>query len=313
MALAFTGANARLYIKQQTDLVTRASGNYLQVPFLSWGLVGSDEIADDPVLGYGRSPQRPARDAFSVAGRVVVPADHEAIGWWLKLLLGAPTTASGVHTYQDGDTELPFFSAEIAHADGSVYRQYTGVAARSGTFTLDSKGRPRLELDCVAVDEVEAATSGAGTPSVIVPTWFHHKQSALKKDGTALARIGNLSLTVDNGLETALDIGSQGKVAVIAAGMSKLTGQLDARFTDSVLYGIARDAAVFDLELGWVQDADRKLLIELDQAELTRKGAPVQGGGIISQGFGLLGSKDFVESGAQALRVTLANGTSSYA
>ena len=42
------------------------------------------------LLGYGRDPLAPIKDAVTADGDVVVPIDAEAFGFWLKAAFGEP-------------------------------------------------------------------------------------------------------------------------------------------------------------------------------------------------------------------------------
>ncbi len=62
------------------------------------------------LLGYGRDPLAPIKDAVTADGEVVVPIDVEAFGFWLKAAFGAPTTTGTTpktHTFQSGNWTLP--------------------------------------------------------------------------------------------------------------------------------------------------------------------------------------------------------------
>jgi hypothetical protein len=315
MTCSVTGANARLAIKEQADLTTIATGNWNQVPFLSFDMAAVDEISDDPVLGFGRDAQRPTRDAITVRGRVTVPADLIASGYWLKGAFGAATVSGSgdiTHLFKSGAVELPAFSLEIQHMDAPtpIYSTYRGVMVDSIGVTWGTRGRPRFEIGLVGIEEVEDNTSNAGTPVVISPTWFHHKTSSVKKDTVHLGKIVGANITYSNDLQVAEYVGDAGLVGCIAGGMFSARGSMTARYNELDLQTIAAAGTLFDLEMGWTIGATQALLFEMDQAELVRRGRSIANAGAIERAYDVIASKDFTEG--DSVRVTLKNQVTAY-
>ena len=315
MATRVTGANAKVAIKPQTAFGALATGNWAYVPFRSLDLAANDQINEDPILGLGRQAQRPARDIIDIKGSIEVPIDAEAIGWWLYGLLGAATvTGSGpyTHVWTSALSTLPLLSLEVLHPDGAsaIYTQYQDVAVDGFSVDFAATGRPTLKLDLLATTETEGGASSAGTPTTPALTWFHQKVNSLKKDTVALAKVPSFSLTYANNYEADRYVGGGGLIGALVPGMASARGQLRARYNDSVLRGIATAATVFDLEAGWTNSVSQKLLMEMDQAELLRRGRAIEGPGGIEQSFEVFGSQDAAEG--SMLRVTLVNATAAY-
>lgn len=316
MSCSLMGANARMCIAFESAWGTKASGTYTQVPFLSYDMAAVDAVSDDAVLGYGRDAQRPQRDGVTVRGRVVVIGDQTAVGYWLKLCFGAAadtgTTPDFSHLWASGLAALPSMTIEVQHPDGTTpqFTTHRGVVADSVSITWGPTGRPRLEIGLIAVDEEEDNVSDAGTPNVISPRWFDGKTSVLTKDGTALAKITALTFNLSNNWDAVPTIGSGGLISCADPGMFAAGGSLTARYNDLVLYNIAKGATLFDISAGWAVDATHSLLIEIDQAELTRQGKAITNAGAIQRTYNIIGSKDATEG--QAVHVTLANQTPAY-
>jgi hypothetical protein len=72
---------------------TPPGSGFRQVPFVSTDLGGEQPLLDNEVLGFGRDPLAPSKDAFNADGSVVIPLDVENFGLWLKAIFGQPTTA----------------------------------------------------------------------------------------------------------------------------------------------------------------------------------------------------------------------------
>lgn len=90
------GANALLNLAFETTYGTVPGSGYKKVPFASASLGEQQNLIDSNLLGYGRDPQAPVRDVINNDGDVVIPLDLRNLGYWLKLLLGTPTTTAGV-------------------------------------------------------------------------------------------------------------------------------------------------------------------------------------------------------------------------
>ena len=86
------GARAQMALAFETPYGTPPGSGFRQVPFASTTLGGEQPLIGSELLGYGRDPLPPVRDAFSAGGDVVIPFDVENLGLWLKAAFGAPAT-----------------------------------------------------------------------------------------------------------------------------------------------------------------------------------------------------------------------------
>ena len=123
------GANARFLLGMEASYGALLSVlSWFQVPFVSANIGDEQGLVESDVLGFGRMPQKPGRDAVNNAGDVVVPLCARNIGLWYTLLFGAPTTVAGVAA--TGDLT---FSAQPANNStitigGQVFTFTTGTA-----------------------------------------------------------------------------------------------------------------------------------------------------------------------------------------
>jgi hypothetical protein len=86
------GARALMALAFETTYGTPPASGFTRMPFASTSLGAEQPLLNSELLGYGRDPLAPIKDAVTADGDVVVPLDAEAFGFWLKAAFGAPTT-----------------------------------------------------------------------------------------------------------------------------------------------------------------------------------------------------------------------------
>ena len=158
------GARARMALAFETTYGTPPGSGYTRMPFASTTLGAEQPLLNSELLGYGRDPLAPVKDAVTADGDVVVPIDAEAFGFWLKAAFGAPTTTGSspgpyTHTFQSGGWTLPSMAIETAMPEVPRYAMYTGCVcdqlswqmARSGLLTATARlvaSIPRASRGC---------------------------------------------------------------------------------------------------------------------------------------------------------------------
>lgn len=90
------GANAGLAAAFETTYGTPPASGFRRLPFVSANLGEEQALIESDLLGFGREPLEPAYDVVNNEGDIVVPVDQRSIGFWLRGLMGAPTSAGAV-------------------------------------------------------------------------------------------------------------------------------------------------------------------------------------------------------------------------
>lgn len=142
------GANAGMALKYETSYGTSPGGNYVKMPFISSDLGEEQNLLPSDVLGLGRDPARPEKDEINNTGSIPVPLDLRSLGYWLKLLLGAPTTTQGVRATGD-------YTFSGQPADTSVLT-VNGVAI---TFVAGTPGANQVKIGATLADTIAAAVT----------------------------------------------------------------------------------------------------------------------------------------------------------
>ncbi len=106
------GARALMALAFETTYGTPPASGFTRMPFASTSLGAEQPLLNSELLGYGRDPLAPIKDAVTADGDVVVPLDAEAFGFWLKAAFGPPATTGTApgpftHEFQSGAWTLP--------------------------------------------------------------------------------------------------------------------------------------------------------------------------------------------------------------
>ena len=71
------GARAQMTLAFETVYGTAPASGYTRMPFASTTLGSEQPLISSELLGYGRDPTAPIKDAVTADGDVVVPIDAE--------------------------------------------------------------------------------------------------------------------------------------------------------------------------------------------------------------------------------------------
>jgi hypothetical protein len=120
------GARALMALAFETTYGTPPASGFTRMPFASTTLGAEQPLLNSELLGYGRDPLAPIKDAVTADGDVVVPIDAEAFGFWLKAAFGAPTTTGSGRALHPrvpvGVLDAPQHVDRDRHAGGAALR-----------------------------------------------------------------------------------------------------------------------------------------------------------------------------------------------
>ena len=164
------GARAQMALAFETTYGTPPASGFTRMPFASTSLGAEQPLLNSELLGYGRDPLAPIKDAVTVDGDVVVPLDAEAFGFWLKAAFGTPTTTGAVapysHEFQSGSWTLPSMSIETGMPEVPRYAMYSGCVLDQITWQMQRSGLLTATARLVAQGEtVGTTTSAFGAPA----------------------------------------------------------------------------------------------------------------------------------------------------
>ena len=239
------GARAQMALAYETVYGTPPVSGFRLMPFARATLGSEQPLLESELLGYGRDPLAPIKDAVTVDGEVVIPIDVEAFGFWLKAAFGQPVTSGTTpktHTFQSGNWTLPSMSIETAMPEVPRFAMYSGCVLDQLSWQMQRSGLLTATARLVAQGETIAATTAAGTPTALGLQRFGHF------NGTALGNVVSAEITYSNNLDRIETIRGDGRIDGADPTMAALTGRIEVRFSDSTLVTQAIGGSPCELE-----------------------------------------------------------------
>ena len=249
------GARAQMALAFETTYGTPPVGGFTKMPFASTSLGSEQPLLNSELLGYGRDPLAPIKDAVTADGDAVVPLDAGAFGFWLKAAFGDPTT-TGVgpytHEFTSGNWTLPSLSIETGMPEVPRFAMYSGCVLDQLSWQVQRSGLLTATARLVAQGETVATTTSVGTPAELGLKRFGHFNGAISRNGSALGNVVSAEITYSNNLDRIETIRGDGRIDGADATMAALTGRIEVRFADSTLVAQAINGEACEMEFAYV-------------------------------------------------------------
>jgi hypothetical protein len=234
------GARAQMALAFETTYGIPPAGGFTKMPFASTTLGSEQPLLNSELLGYGRDPLAPIKDAVTADGNVVVPIDALAFGFWLKAAFGTPVTTGAVpgpftHEFRSGAWSLPSMSIETGMPEVPRYAMYSGCVLDSLSWQMQRSGLLTATASLVAQGEAIASTSAVGTLADLALQRFGHFNGAITRNGQPLGNIISAEIAYANNLDRVETIRSDGRIDGADPSIAALTGKIEVRFADQVL------------------------------------------------------------------------------
>ena len=245
------GARAQMALAFETTYGTPPASGFTRMPFASTTLGAEQPLLASELLGYGRDPLAPIKDAVTADGDVVIPIDAASIGFWLKAAFGAPTTTGATpktHTFQSGNWTLPSFAIETGMPEVPRYAMYAGCKLDSLSWQMGRSGLLTATARIIAQGETTATASVAGTLADLALTRFGHFNGSIKRNGQAIGNVVTADITYANNLDRVETIRADGKIEGADPSIAALTGNIVLRFADQTLVSQAINGEACTLE-----------------------------------------------------------------
>ena len=276
------GARAQMALAFETVYGTPPASGFTRMPFTSTTLGAEQPLLNSELLGYGRDPLAPIKDAVTADGDVVVPIDAEAFGFWLKAAFGAPTTTGTApgpftHEFQSGAWTLPSLSIETGMPEVPRFAMYSGCVLDQLSWQMQRSGLLTATARLVAQGETVAATSVAGTPAALELKRFGHFNGQVTRNGTALGNVVSADIAYANNLDRIETIRSDGRIDGADPSIAALTGSIEVRFADSTLVTQAIDGDPCELEFGYSLSSGESFSFNVHAVYLPRPRIEISG------------------------------------
>jgi hypothetical protein len=232
------GARAQMALAYETVYGTPPVGGFTKMPFANTSLGSEQPLLNSELLGYGRDPVAPIKDAVTADGDVVVPIDAEAFGFWLKAAFGDPITSDAgpyTHEFRSGSWTVPSMSIETGMPEVPRFAMYSGCVLDQLSWQVQRSGLLTATARLVAQGETIATTTAAGTPAELGLKRFGHFNGAISRDGSVLGNVVSAEITYANNLDRIETIRSDGKIDGADPSIAALNGRIEVRFADSTL------------------------------------------------------------------------------
>jgi hypothetical protein len=264
----------------ETTYGTPPASGFTKMPFASTSLGSEQPLLNSELLGYGRDPLPPIKDAVTADGNVVVPIDAQAFGFWLKAAFGDPVT-TGVgpytHEFRSGGWTLPSMSIETGMPEIPRFAMYSGCVLDTLSWQMQRSGLLTATASLVAQGESIAAASAAGTLTDLGLQRFGHFNGSITRNGAALGNIVSAEITYANTLDRVETIRSDGRIDGADPSIAALTGRVEVRFADQVLVTQAINGDPCALEFAYVLPSGESLTLTAHAVYLPRPRIEISG------------------------------------
>ena len=308
------GARAQMALAYESVYGTPPETGFFKMPFASATLGAEQPLLDSELLGYGRDPLAPIKDALTSDGNVVVPIDAIGFGYWLKAAFGDPTTTGAeapyTHEFRSGGWDLPSMAIEIGMPEVPRFAMYAGCVVDQLSWQMQRSGLLTASVSLIAQGETPAAATGAGTPTEIALQRFGHFNGAIKRDGTALGNVVSTQITYGNNLDRIETIRNDGKIEGADPSMAMLSGSMEVRFADTTLMDQAINGTTCALEFAYSLPTGESLTFTAHSVYLPRPRVEIGGPQGVQATFDWQAAKDSVTG--RMCTVTLINGVEVY-
>jgi hypothetical protein len=197
-----TGARAQAALAFESTYGLNPGAGFRRVPFATTSLGAERPLLDNEMLGFGRDPLAPQRDAITVDGDFVIPMDLENIGLWLKGAFGQPTTAGAVAATGTITLTANLNATDTVTVDGVVY---TAVASGATGNQFNIGGTAALTATAMAAiinGSTNVAAAAVGAVVTLTAKVTGHGGNARTVATNAAARITLSGATLTGGANT---------------------------------------------------------------------------------------------------------------
>ncbi len=308
------GARAQMALAFESVYGTAPATGFRTVPFASTTLGSEQPLIASELLGQGRDPLAPIKDAVTADGDVVVPIDVEN----LRLVAEGGLRRACHHPARRRRPTPSSRATGRCRAWPSrrrcprcrAMRCTPAASAISCRWQMARSGLLTATARLVAQGESVAAATAAGTPTSLALQRFGHFNGAITRNGSPLGNVISAEVTYSNGLDRIETIRSDGRIEGADPGMAALTGRVEVRFADTALITQAIDGTPCELVFAWSLGANASFTFTAHAVYLPRPRIEIPGPQGIQATFDWQAAK--AVSPARMCTAVLVNSVASY-
>ena len=249
------GARAQMALAFETTYGTPPTSGFTRIPFASTSLGAEQPLLGSELLGYGRDPLAPIKDAVTADGDVVIPLDASSIGFWLKAAFGTPVTTGAEapysHEFRSGNWSLPSFSIETGMPEVPRFAMYSGCMVDSINWQMARSGLLTATVSLVAQGEALSTNSVAGSLANLDLIRFGHFNGAITRNGQPIGNVVSVDIAYANNLDRIETIRSDGRIDGADPSVAALTGNVQVRFADQTLVNQAFNGEACEMSFAY--------------------------------------------------------------
>lgn len=297
------------YVKESTPGITPSNPAMTPVRHNSTTLGIAKETLQSEELRADRQVADLRHSAIQAEGDIVGELSYETFDDFLAAVLGgdwqADTPSVGESTLKAG-TNRTSFTFQRHFTDKGLYQIARGIELNTWSLSVSPSaivqttfGTIGRAVDPITSTEISGATYGSPTSSKPMDAF----SGTIQEDGSDIAAVTELSLSLENGLEPQHVVGSK-EAGAIGIGRSNLTGEMTVFFYDEVLANKFINEVESSLKFV-LQDGSNQYEITLPRIKYTGGKPDVGGPGSVNL---TLAFQALVNSEADPTQITIVKG-----
>jgi hypothetical protein len=246
MSVLTVARNTRgnLVLYEQTDIQTPAAGgsNGFKTHLVSSDIAFDLPLEDSEVINQTGNPTIPYQGAAEVKGGFTIQGDPIGMGYYLKWLLGSPTTTGPVsgqytHVFKKTASSVIFpLSAERFLADITQAFLATGVKLNKVNASMARGQCLKLNFDVVGLNETRGTSVIDAAPFEPAKVKFLASGMVMAEAGVAYALVKKFDFSFDNQLQGLDVLGNSGQFYDFVEGIGMPAGTAEIYIKDGALW-----------------------------------------------------------------------------
>lgn len=297
-------------------------GGMALLPFIDCSLKGSTQkINPDSIIGH-RFDVPPDLGNETVGGSLSVPADMRNIGYWLKLLMGSPTTTNNLdgtysHKFEPSTSDLPSMTLEYGQPDITHFRRFTGCKVNSMGLRFAKGENLTASMELIGKSESSAASTLDATPTSKLENRFLQRSVIVSSSGTPLGVVRSCDVQLANNMiEDLFVLDGTAFRSAAPEGNFSIRGNMVVVMEGSTWYDLVKAGTEYNLKMETIIDngsnTDFRLTLEQFEIQFDDVDTDFGGRGLVTQTLPIFGYYQNAGAGTAA-RITLVNDVASYA